>query len=126
MSARKASKLFLQLRGGTGLESDAMDGAPPVRGPWLLIASALVLLIMLVYVLLGAYLHSRQRLADLETELMGVYQEEAEVQTQLAQALSGTAVLQQEIVALTAERDALVRLERDLDHVLRQRTARRD
>ena len=65
-----------------------MASAPPRGRPWLLIASALVLLVMLVYVLLGAYLPSRQRLADLEAELRGVYQKEAELQTQLAQALS--------------------------------------
>ena len=101
-----------------------MASAPPRGRPWLLIASALVLLVMLVYVLLGAYLPSRQRLADLEAELRGVYQKEAELQTQLAQALSKTAVLQQQIAALTAERDALVRRAQELEQGLRRRSAR--
>ena len=102
-----------------------MASTPPVRRPWLLIASALVLVVTLIYVLLGAYLPSRQRLADLEAELEGVYQKEAELQTQLAQALSKTAVLQQQITALSAERDALVRRARELEQGLRQRSARR-
>src|SRR5438309_8862453 len=55
-----------------------MDGAPPIRRPWMLIAAALVLLSMLAYVLVGAYLPSRQRMAGLEIELKDLYQKGAE------------------------------------------------
>ena len=102
-----------------------MDGAPPIRRPWMLIAAALVLLIMLAYVLVGAYLPSRQRMAGLELELKDVYQKEAELQTQLAQALQKSAVLQQEVGALAAERDALLRRTRELEQELRKRGGRR-
>jgi septal ring factor EnvC (AmiA/AmiB activator) len=102
-----------------------MDGAPPVRRPWMLIAAALVLLIMLAYVLVGAYLPSRQRMAGLETELKDVYQKEAELQTQLAQALQKNTALQQQLGALAAERDLLLRRTRELDQELRKRGGRR-
>ena len=102
-----------------------MDGVPPSRRPWMLIAAALVLLIMLAYVLLGAYLPSRQRMAGLEIELTDVYQKEAELQTQLAQALQKGTVLQQQVAALAAERDALLRRTRELEQELRKRGGRR-
>ncbi len=102
-----------------------MDGAPPVRRPWLLIAAALVLLIMLVYVLFGAYLPSQQRVAGLEAELKDVYQKEAELQTQLAQALQKGAALQQQIARLTAERDVLLRRTQELEQELRKHGGRR-
>ena len=103
-----------------------MDGAPPIRRPWMLIAAALVLLSMLAYVLVGAYLPSRQRMAGLEIELKDVYQKEAELQTQLAQALQKSTVLQQQVGALAAERDALLRRTRELEQeLLRKRGGRR-
>src|SRR5260370_6492846 len=101
-----------------------MDGAPPIRRPWMLIAAALVLLIMLAYVLVGAYLPSRQRMAGLEIELKDVYQKEAELQTQLAQSLQKSTVLQQQIGALAAERDALLRPTGGLEQELRKRGGR--
>jgi chromosome segregation ATPase len=91
----------------------------------MLIAAALVLLIMLAYVLVGAYLPSRQRMAGLELELKDVYQKEAELQTQLAQSLQKSTVLQQQIGALAAERDALLRRTRELEQELRKRGGRR-
>jgi hypothetical protein len=91
-----------------------MDGAPPGR-PWLLIAAALVLAALLTYVVLGAYLPSRQRMARLEAEIRDAYQKEAQAQTDLAQALQREATLQQQINALTAERDALLKRARDLE-----------
>jgi hypothetical protein len=91
----------------------------------MLIAAALVLLIMLAYVLVGAYLPSRQRMAGLEIELKDVYQKEAELQTQLAQSLQKSTVLQQQIGALAAERDALLRRTRELEQELRKRGGRR-
>ena len=102
-----------------------MDGVPPSRRPWMLIAAALVLLIMLAYVLLGAYLPSRQRMAGLEIELKDLYQKEAELQTQLAQALQKSTMLQQQVGALAAERDALLRRTRELEQELRKRGGRR-
>src|SRR2546430_17738101 len=98
-----------------------MDGAPPIRRPWMLIAAALVLLSMLAYVLVGAYLPSRQRMAGLEIELKDLYQKEAELQTQLAQALQKSTMLQQQVGALAAERDALLRRTRELEQGLRKR-----
>ena len=95
-----------------------MDTVAAARRPWLLVAAALVLASMLAYVLLGAYIPSRQRMAGLETEIKEVYQKEAELQTQLAQSLQKTALLQQQLTALTAERDGLVRRAQELEQEL--------
>ncbi len=92
--------------------------APPARRPWLLIGASLVLAALLAYVLFGAYIPSRQHMAGLEREIKEVYQKEVELQTQLAQALQRQTMLQQQVTALTAERDALARRAEELDQQL--------
>lgn len=103
-----------------------MDSVAPARRPWLLISAALVLAVVLTYVLLGAYIPGRQRMAGLEAEIKEVYQKEAELQTQLAQSLQRNALLQQQVTALTAERDALAQRTQELEQQLTAvRTRRR-
>ena len=94
-----------------------MDGAPPGR-PWLLIAAALVLAALLTYVVLGAYLPSRQRMARLDAEIRDAYQKEARAQTDLAQTLQRETILQQQVRALSAERDGLLKRARELEQEL--------
>src|SRR5574337_1391875 len=95
-----------------------MDAAPPAGRPWLLIAAALVLAGVLAYVLLGAYIPSRHRMAGLEAEIKEVYQKEADLQTQLARSLQRNELLQQQLAALAAERAGLVRLTQELEQEL--------
>ncbi len=95
-----------------------MDAAVPARRPWLLIVATLLMAGVLAYVLLGAYIPSKQRMAGLEAEVKDVYQKEAELQSQLAQALQKNAVLQQQLVALAGERASLVRRTQELEQEL--------
>ncbi len=102
-----------------------MDRAAPARRPWLLVAAALALAVLLAYVLLGAYIPSRQRLAGLEAEIKEVYQKEADLQAQLAQSLQRIALLQQQVTALTAERDGLLQRAQALEQELTTARKRR-
>lgn len=88
--------------------------------PWFLVAGSAILVAVLLYLIFGAYLPARQRVARLEAELKQVYLREAELQTKLA--------LQEQRVALReraaiAERDELARrleeLQRQLPAALR-------
>lgn len=89
--------------------------APP-KLPWLLVASSLLLLGLLLYVMFVDYLPARQRIMGLEHELKEVYAREATLQTRLAQSDPGQR--DQQLRSLRAEREALVRrierLEREL------------
>ena len=78
----------------------------PAKVPWLLVAGSAILVAILLYVIFGAYLPEKERVAKLEAELKQVYLREAELQTKLA--------LQEQRVALgeraaIAERDELAR-----------------
>lgn len=95
-----------------------MDGVAPARQPWLLVAAALVLASMLAWVLFGAYIPSRQRMARLEAEILEVYQKEADLQTRFAQALQRSVLLERQITALTAEREGLLQRTRELEQEL--------
>lgn len=102
-----------------------MSEAPRARLPWLLVAAALLLVGLLAYTLFGAYLPARQRVASLERELHQLYQREAELQTKLAQDEQRHALREQQLIAVSAERDALARrlekVERELAVALGQR-----
>ncbi|MBI3634757.1 MAG: hypothetical protein HY216_00895 [Candidatus Rokubacteria bacterium] len=87
-----------------------MTDRPP-RGPlpWLLVVASVVFAGLLLYVLFGAYLPAKQRITKLETELKDVYAREAALQTRLAQQEQRFALRDQQMNALTTERDALAR-----------------
>ena len=71
-----------------------MDTVAAARRPWLLVVAALVMASLLAYVLFGAYVPTKQRMAGLEAER--------------------NALLQQQLTALAAERDGLVRRAQEL------------
>jgi septal ring factor EnvC (AmiA/AmiB activator) len=71
--------------------------------------------VVFAVVFFGSYLPTRQRVAGLESEIREVYRKEVELQTRLAQSLQRIAFLEQQIAALSAERDALAQRNRDLE-----------
>jgi type II secretory pathway component PulM len=88
------------------LDSNAVADRARVAIPWLLVAGSAILVVVILYVLFGAYLPARHRIALLEAELHQVYLREAELQTKLA-AQEQQARLREK--AITAERDELAR-----------------
>ncbi|MGH7312124.1 MAG: hypothetical protein ACREJV_03045 [Candidatus Rokuibacteriota bacterium] len=84
--------------------------------PWMLVASSLLLLGLLLYVMFMNYLPAKQRVIGLERELKEVYAREVSLQTRLVQ--SDPRLRDQQVTSLRAEREALVRrieqLEREL------------
>ena len=92
--------------------------APRARLPWLLVAGSILLALLLAYTLFGAYLPARRRVTSLERELKDVYAREAELQTKVARNEQNHSLREQQLLAVTAERDALARrmdeLEREL------------
>lgn len=96
-----------------------------VRVPWLLVAGSALLLLVLLYVLFGAYLPAKQRIASLEAELKDLYAREAVLQNRLAQQDRRHALRDQQMTALVAEREALARRLDDVQRELTGRPARR-
>ena len=92
-----------------------------VRVPWLLVAGSALLLLILLYVLFGAYLPAKQRIARLEAELKDIYAREATLQNQLGQQERRHALRDQQMTALVAEREALARRLEDLQRELSRR-----
>ena len=92
----------------------------PPRGaiPWLLVIASVLLLVIVLYLLFGAYLPTKNRIARLEAELRDVYTREAQIQTRLARETERGAQREQRLAAFTAERDALAKkvdqLEREI------------
>jgi len=107
------------------LESGAVVDRGRVSTPWLLVVASLLLAVLLLYVLFAGYLPARQRVARLEAELRDVYRREADLQTKLAQQEQRHALREQQLVALTAERDALVKRLEDLERELSAARRRR-
>ncbi len=95
-----------------------MTDAPRARLPWLLVAAGLVLTLLLAYTLFAGYLPARRRVADLELELRQLYRREAELQTRVAQDEQRHAVREQQLIAVSAERDALARRLEDVERQL--------
>ncbi|HEU4367740.1 MAG TPA: hypothetical protein VFV05_05855 [Methylomirabilota bacterium] len=95
-----------------------MTEAPRARLPWLLVVAGVLLAALLAYTLFAGYLPAKRRLANLERELRTLYAREAELQTKVAQNEQRHAVREQQLIAVSAERDALARrlvnLEREL------------
>jgi septal ring factor EnvC (AmiA/AmiB activator) len=86
--------------------------------PWTLVAASVLLVVIVLYVLFGAHLPVRHRLAQLEAELHDVYAREARLQTRLSRENETRSVHEQQLAAFRTERDALARrleqLEREL------------
>ena len=95
-----------------------MTDAPRARLPWLLVAASVLLALLLAYTLFGAYLPAKRRVASLERELKDVYAREAELQTKVARNEQGHALREQQLIAVTAERDALARRMDELEKEL--------
>ncbi len=91
----------------------------------MLVASSLLLLGLLLYVMFGIYLPAKQRITGLEAELREVYAREAALQTRLDLQDRRSGLRDQQLTALRAERDALARrlveLERELSVVRNRR-----
>ena len=92
-----------------------MNDARRARLPWLLVAASILLVVILVYTLLGAYLPAKRRVASLEKELRGLYMQEAELHTKVAQNENRQSLRDQQLIAVTRERDALARRLRELE-----------
>ena len=94
------------------------DDAPRPRLPWLLVAASVLLAVLLAYTLFGAYLPAKRRLASLERELKDVYAREADLQTKVAKNDQSRALRDQQLIAVSAERDALARRLEELEREL--------
>jgi septal ring factor EnvC (AmiA/AmiB activator) len=94
------------------------------RLPWALVAASILLAVILVYTLLAAYLPAKRRVANLEKELRGLYMQEAELHTRVAQNENRQSLRDQQLIAVTRERDALARrlqeLEREIESMRRR------
>lgn len=91
---------------------------PRARLPWLLVAAAGLLTLLLAYTLFGGYLPAKQRVASLERELRQLYLREAELQEKVVQNEQRHAVREQQLIAVSAERDALARRLEDVERQL--------
>ena len=100
------------------VESVPVTDAPRARLPWLLVAGSVLLALLLAYTLFGAYLPAKRRVASLERELREVYAREAELQTKVARNEQGHALREQQLLAVTGERDALARRMEELEREL--------
>ena len=84
----------------------------------MLVAASVLLLLITLYLFFGAYLPAKQRLTRHELELKQLYAHEAQMQTKLAQQDKLYALRQQQVTALSTERDALARRLEDLEKEL--------
>ena len=103
----------------------AVTDAPRARLPWLLVAASVLLALLLAYTLFGAYLPAKRRAASLERELKDVYAREVELQTKVAKNEQSHALREQQLLAVTAERDALARRMEELENELAVARARK-
>jgi hypothetical protein len=83
----------------------AEPGRPTL--PWTLVAASVLLVVIVVYLLFGAYLPSKGRVVSLEAELRDVYAREGELQTRLQRAELNGSLREQQLAAFAAERAAL-------------------
>ena len=102
----------------THVESGIVTDAPRARLPWLLVAASILLAVLLAYTLFGAYLPAKRRLASLERELKEVYAREAELQTKVARNEQTYSLREQQLIAVTGERDALAKRMDELEKEL--------
>ena len=95
-----------------------MTDASRTRLPWTIVAGGALLLALLLYTLFGGYVPAKRRAASLERELRELYAREAELQTKVAQNEQRHAVREQQLIAVSAERDALARRLEDVERQL--------
>ena len=95
-----------------------MTDAPRPRLPWILVAASVLLALLLAYTLFAAYLPAKRRVASLERELKEVYAREAELQTKVARNEQTYGLREQQLIAVTSERDALARRMDELEKEL--------
>ena len=88
------------------------------RLPWFLVAASVLLAVILIYTLLGAYIPAKRRVTLLEKELRGLYAQEAELHTRVAQNENQQTKRDQQLIAVTRERDALARKLQELEREL--------
>jgi chromosome segregation ATPase len=98
---------------------------PRARVPWLVVAGSTLLALLFLYVLFGAYMPTKHQVARLEAELKDLYAREAALQTKMVQLDQRTALRDQQMSALTAERDALARRLEEAQRALAQRAPAR-
>lgn len=102
-----------------------MNDIPRPKFPWMLVAASVLLAALFAYVLFGAYLPAKRHVGRLETELKELYRREGDLQTRLAQQEQRHALREQQLMAMSAERDALMQrleeLERELAAARRRR-----
>jgi septal ring factor EnvC (AmiA/AmiB activator) len=91
------------------LESHPVADRSRATLPWLLVASSVLLLGLLLYVMFVNYIPTKQRVTELEAELKQIYSREMSLQTRMAQQDQRSALREQQVNALRAERDALAR-----------------
>ncbi len=92
-----------------------MTDAPRPRLPWLLVTASVLLALLLAYTLFAGYLPAKRRVASLERELRDLYAREAELQTKVAQNEQRHGLREQQLIAVSAERDALARRLEELE-----------
>ncbi len=91
----------------------------------MLVASSVLFLVLLLYVMFISYLPAKQRLSSLETELKEIYARETAQQTRIAQQEQRLSQRDQQLKALRAERDALNRRVDELEKQLARSSTRR-
>ena len=103
-----------------------MTDASRTRLPWTIVAGSALLLALLLYTLFGGYVPAKRRAASLERELREVYAREAELQTKVAQDEQRHTIREQQLTAISAERDVLAQRLEELERQLgAARTPRR-
>jgi septal ring factor EnvC (AmiA/AmiB activator) len=103
-----------------------MTDASRTRLPWTIVAGGALLLALLLYTLFGGYVPAKRRAASLERELRELYAREAELQTKVAQDEQRHTIREQQLTAISAERDALAQRLEELERQLgAARTPRR-
>jgi len=91
----------------------------------MLVASSVIFLVLLLYVMFAGYIPSKKRITSLEAELKQVYAREAALQTRITQQDQRLALRDQQLNALRTEREALSRRVEELEKELQLSAGRR-
>jgi septal ring factor EnvC (AmiA/AmiB activator) len=106
------------------LKSEPVSDVVRARLPWTVVGASVLLALLLAYTLFAAYLPAKTRVAQLERELKDLYAREANLEARAAQNDRRHALREQQLSAVSSERDALARrleeLERELASVRRR------
>ena len=106
------------------IEFRVVPDIPNLRTPWTLVAACALLLVLVLYLLLGAYLPTRRHAVRLESELHDLQARAAEIQVRISQQQQQHALREQQVIALTAERDALGKRVEELENEIAKRRKR--